>query len=67
MEKNYCHGDATYETQGWNNSSAYFIRFEDSFFRRGGAGNEVEPDIFRFSRGNGDIGGTCSFRLCLII
>ena len=67
MEKNYFHGDATYETQGWNNSSAYFIRFEDAFFRRGGAGNEVDPDIFRFSRGNGAIGGNCSFRVSLIV
>ena len=68
---NYIIGDATYETNGWNNdgNENYFVNYDGPFFNRGGRfGNGGRAGIFFFYRGNGDNQGTStSFRIALVI
>ncbi len=70
-EKNgYKYGDATYETSGWNQDHASFIKSAyGPFFIRGGNSYTVtnESGIFYFSDSKGESLGSGSFRLALVI
>ena len=70
-EKNgYKYGDATYETSGWNQDHASFIKsVYGPFFIRGGNSYTVtnESGIFYFSDSKGEMLGSASFRLALIL
>ena len=61
-------GDATSETNGWNNDSNLFVDSEAPFFRRGGHYNGGEgAGIFNAVKSIGNAGDTNSFRLCLVV
>ena len=63
----YKYGDATYETNKWNNDNAYFVDSNFPFFARGGDYNySSNPGIFDFAAG-GSINSYISFRVCLTI
>ena len=61
-------GDATYETENWNNDNHIFANSENPFFKRGGSYINTlgVTGIFGFYAGTGNPGGG-AFRLCLII
>ena len=62
----YKYGDATYETSGWNEDSAYFIESNSPFFNRGGSyGNNLGTGIFYFYYNPGSSNIYRAFRICL--
>ena len=70
LNENYKNGDATYETNGWNNDYANFVDIDNAFFVRGGrfGSNVSNAGIFFFSSSNGyGNNGYGSFRVCLIV
>ena len=68
LDNDYKLGDATKETEGWNNDNASFIRSYNPFFDRGGYYNDASiAGIHFFSNYNGSSHNDCGFRLCLVI
>ena len=64
----YKYGDATYETDGWNDDDAYFVDSRSPFFRRSGVYfNGAYAGVFDFYYGNGSSNSSYSFRVCLAV
>ena len=59
-------GDATKETQGWNNDYVFFVNSSWPWFGRcGGYSDSSNAGVFSFSSGNGGANSDYSFRVVL--
>ena len=68
VSTDYKQGDATKETEKWNDDYAYFVSSDSSFFVRGAyCYSTSNAGVFSFSRGNGHNSKDISFHICLII
>lgn len=66
--KDYINGDATNETNGWNNDGGTLLTTEVPFLGRGGdKGSDKNAGIFCFNASLGEKGNYKTFRICIII
>ena len=68
-EESYKYGDATYETSGWNQDRAGFIKSVGPFFIRGSNSyvDSNESGIFYYADSTGERYSSASFRLALAL
>ena len=68
VDTDYKQGDATKETEGWNDDSADFVFSAYPFFRRGGyCLSTSNAGVFNFSSAHGGGSGYSGFRVCLAV
>lgn len=68
VDIDYKQGDATKETEKWNDDYAYFVNLGNSFFICGTyCYSTSNVGVFSFSRGNGHSSRDISFHICLVV